>query len=186
LRRVDPREVVTGEANARWVRRKLQTATIAPEEHWSELAGGNVEVRLVRADHRHRPMPHRPNDAHGMLVRAEGVTIWFAGDTSLYDEMADLPDLAGSDIDLALLPIGGWGPRLSPGHMDGWQAAQAAGKVGARLVVPIHWGTFAPVRMAGPWMDRPAVHLEEELGELADGPRLVRPAPGEVLELGDD
>ena len=71
--------------------------------------------------------------------------------------MADLPALAGGPIDLALVPVGGWGPRLSGGHMDPVQAARACAGVGARAAVPVHWGTLhAPVsrRLPPGWMDR--------------------------------
>ena len=71
--------------------------------------------------------------------------------------MADLPALAGGPIDLALIPVGGWGPRLSGGHMDPVQAARACVTVGARAAVPVHWGTLhAPVsrRLPPGWMDR--------------------------------
>ena len=84
-----------------------------PPTTWHPVGPG-VEVLLVRADHEARPMPHRPNGATGMLLRGGGVVVWFAGDTSLHPDMALLPELAGAPVDLALLPVGGWGPRLSP------------------------------------------------------------------------
>ena len=111
----------------------------------------------MRADHEARPMPHRPNGATGMLLRGGGVVVWFAGDTSLHPDMALLPELAGAPVDLALLPVGGWGPRLSPGHMGPVEAADATARSGARHVIPIHYGTLHPVR-AGPrhaWTGRP-------------------------------
>ena len=85
-------------------------------------------------------MPHRPNAANGFLVTTPAYRIWFAGDTSPFPAMADLPALAGGPIDLALIPVGGWGPRLSGGHMDPVQAARACVTVGARAAVPVHWG----------------------------------------------
>ena len=93
------------------------------EHEWESL--GRVDVRLVRADHHHRPMPHRPNDAHGHLVRGRSATVWVAGDTSLHPEMADLPRQAGRAGDVAVVPVWGWGPRLSAGHMHPGQAAEA-------------------------------------------------------------
>ncbi len=49
-------------------------------------------------------------------------TVWFAGDTALHDAMADLVPLG---LDLALVPVGGWGPNLGPGHLDPAGAVEA-------------------------------------------------------------
>ena len=50
-------------------------------------------------------------EAVGYEVEAGGRRVYFAGDTDLFDEM---DELAGR-IDVALLPIAGWGPRLGAG-----------------------------------------------------------------------
>ncbi|NUS50356.1 MAG: MBL fold metallo-hydrolase, partial [Nocardioidaceae bacterium] len=148
--------VLTGHVNAAWLRRR-GLAGVGLDDRWHSLGEG-VEVRLVRAVHHSRPMPHRPNGAHGHLVRSPEGTAWLAGDTSLFDEMADLPALAGVDeIDLAVVPIGGWGPRLSAGHMGPGEAARACAMTRARWALPVHWGTLHPPVMhhLSDWMDRP-------------------------------
>ena len=63
-------------------------------------------------------MPHRPNDAHGQLVRGPSGIAWIAGDTGLFPEMAGLTAMAGGPIDVAVVPVWGWGPKLSAGHTD--------------------------------------------------------------------
>jgi L-ascorbate metabolism protein UlaG (beta-lactamase superfamily) len=152
--------LLTGPRNAAFLtKRKLPGVALDHErDEWYDVGGSGVQVRLVRADHHSRPMPHRPNDAYGHLVRTPTARVWLAGDTSLYPEMADLPDLAGGPIDLAVVPVGGWGPRLSGGHLDPDQAARACALVGARAAMPYHWGTFyVPSRSNSPagWMGRP-------------------------------
>ena len=67
-------------------------------------------------------------------------SIYFAGDTGFFAGMADLQGRA----DIALLPIGRWGPHPGPGHLDADGAATVAGLISARVVVPIHWGTLYP------------------------------------------
>ena len=52
--------------------------------------------------------------------------------------------LAGS-IDIALLPVSGWGSKVGPGHLDPLRAAQSLPLLKPRLAVPIHWGTFSPL-----------------------------------------
>ena len=179
LRMLGNAPVVTGPANAAWLRRRgLQG--VAPEG-WRDLGGG-VVVRLVEAVHHARPMPHRPNETHGHLVRAGDTVVWFAGDTELYDGMTELPGYADRDrVDLAVVPIGGWGPRLSPGHMGPEEAATACAMTRSRWALPVHWGSLHPPLMGrlGGWMDRPLVHFEEALARTAPRCRLVRAGPGE-------
>jgi L-ascorbate metabolism protein UlaG (beta-lactamase superfamily) len=163
------------------VKRRLQGVDL--DDSWYAVGDSGVQVRLVRADHHSRKMPHRPNDAYGHLVRGPAFRIWLAGDTSLYPEMADLPELAGGPLDLAVVPIGGWGPRLSGGHMDPEQAARACAVVEARAAVPYHWGTFhVPSQRDTPrgWMDQPGPAFAAALAEHAPAceARVLR--PGEV------
>ncbi|WP_181310022.1 MBL fold metallo-hydrolase [Nocardioides campestrisoli] len=177
--------VLTGPDNARWATRRGLRG-VAPEG-WATV--GAAQVRLVPAVHHDRPLPHRPQDAHGHLLRARGTTVWFAGDTELYPAMADLPGLAGADrLDVAIVPIGGWGPRLSGGHMGPEQAARACATTGARYALPVHWGTLhAPLmRQVGGWFDRPLDAFVSAVAVGAPGCEVVRVAPGEpwTLDLG--
>lgn len=101
-----------------------------------------VSVRAVRAEHDGRRLPGSSTrgPALGYLIEHDDTRIWFAGDTGLFPGMAEL-----GEVDVAVLPVGGWGPTLGPGHLDPEQAARAARLVRARHVVPVHYGTFWPV-----------------------------------------
>jgi L-ascorbate metabolism protein UlaG (beta-lactamase superfamily) len=82
--------------------------------------------------------------ALGFVVEGETRT-WYAGDTGLFDGMADL-----APLDLALIPVGGWGPTLSAdGHLDAVAAAEAVHRVKASWAVPVHYGTFWPIGFSG-------------------------------------
>ena len=178
--------VLTGAANARWLRAHGVEGVAIGDRSWWRVPGTLVEVRLVPAVHGHRPMPHRPNAAHGFLVRGGGRVVWFAGDTAPFPAMAHLPELAGGPIDLALVPVGGWGPRLSGGHMDPVQAAHACAVAGARAAVPVHWGTLhAPAsrRLPPGWMDRAGAAFEVALERFAPGCRAVVLEPGEAVDV---
>jgi len=72
--------------------------------------------------------------------------VYFAGDTDLFAGMAGLADC----LQVALLPIAGWGPRLPPGHLDPERAATALRMLRPRIAVPIHWGTYRPFYGHGP------------------------------------
>ena len=72
--------------------------------------------------------------------------IYFPGDTQIFPEMADF----SQNLDLALLPVWGWGPDKGKLHMGPKEAAEALTLLHPRLAVPIHWGTYIPLGMR--WM----------------------------------
>jgi L-ascorbate metabolism protein UlaG (beta-lactamase superfamily) len=104
---------------------------------------GAVTVTATAADH---VIGRRGVDAAPVGFLVEGSKrLYFAGDTDLFDGMGAL---GGGDLDLALLPVWGWGPTLGPGHLDPERAARAAALLSPRIAVPIHWGTFYPAGLA--------------------------------------
>jgi L-ascorbate metabolism protein UlaG (beta-lactamase superfamily) len=102
---------------------------------------GPLSVEAVPAAHpgRRPPLGTRA-EAVGYIVTGANRS-YFAGDTDLFEGMGEL----GSTIDLALLPIAGWGPRVGTGHLNSTTAAEALRLLRPRIAVPIHWGTFYPV-----------------------------------------
>jgi L-ascorbate metabolism protein UlaG (beta-lactamase superfamily) len=64
-----------------------------------------------------------------------------AGDTGLFPAMR----LLAGRVDVALLPVGGWGPTLGRGHLDPRGAAEAVAQVHPAIAMPIHWGALYPV-----------------------------------------
>lgn len=186
LRALGAVPVLAAPSSARWLARQGLDAVALPPGRWWRSPAADVRVRTAPADHGHRPMPHRPNAATGFVVRGGGLTVWFAGDTGPTPALATVPRLAGAPVDLALVPVGGWGPRLSGGHLDPVAAARACAAVGARVAVPVHWGTLhAPAarRLPPGWMDRAGPAFAAAAHRFA--PRCVVRvlAPGEALDL---
>ncbi len=112
-----------------------------------ELAEGEtyiddvLRVRAVAALHHGRREPFGPHaHAIGFVIEAGPACVYFAGDTDIYPGMAHLAE----EVDVALLPVWGWGPNLGPGHLDPRRAAEAAALIGPRYAVPVHWGTLFP------------------------------------------
>ncbi|WP_370618751.1 MBL fold metallo-hydrolase [Mumia sp. Pv 4-285] len=105
------------------------------------LAG--VEVQVLEADHpesRHR-WSRRVSPPLGFRVVGPGDrSFWFPGDTGPRTDVSHV-----APVDLALVPVGGWGPTLGEDHVDPVQAADLVAQVGARWAVPVHWGTFWPL-----------------------------------------
>jgi L-ascorbate metabolism protein UlaG (beta-lactamase superfamily) len=88
------------------------------------------------------PAEHGSERAVGYLVSGS-VRVYFAGDTDFFEAMRDV-----AGLDLALLPIAGWGPRLPPGHLDPLRAAQALELLHPRVAIPIHWGTYTRIGLS--------------------------------------
>ncbi|SHG76311.1 L-ascorbate metabolism protein UlaG, beta-lactamase superfamily [Jatrophihabitans endophyticus] len=104
-----------------------------------ELRLGTLHVTAVPARHPgDRPGRRLRAAAVGYVIRGRTGSVWFAGDTGAFPA---LRELRGA-VDLALLPVGGWGPTLGPDHLDPRQAAGVAALVAPRRAVPIHWGTL--------------------------------------------
>ena len=99
---------------------------------------GDIVVEAVHAAHDGRRNPFGPPVAALGYLLEGPVSVYFAGDTDLF---AGMSDLAGR-VDVALLPVGGWGPRVPAGHLDPDRAAQAVARIRPKLAVPIHWGTL--------------------------------------------
>jgi L-ascorbate metabolism protein UlaG (beta-lactamase superfamily) len=117
---------------------------------------GPVTLTATPAAHDGRRVPFGPRAAAvGYLVSTARTVAYFAGDTDLFAGMADL----SSRLDVALLPVWGWGPNLGPGHLDPWRAAEAVALLRPRHAVPVHWGTLFPYGLAPLYRDllnRPA------------------------------
>jgi L-ascorbate metabolism protein UlaG (beta-lactamase superfamily) len=81
----------------------------------------------------------------GFVVDLGGVRIYHAGDTIHFDGMEDI--LTGLGIDVALLPINGRDAeregRGIVGNMDHREAAWLASRIGAGVLVPMHYDLFA-------------------------------------------
>lgn len=143
---------------------------------------GQLSITATHAEHNGaRYRFSKQAESLGYLINGSS-RIYFAGDTELFPEMKDL---AGR-IDVALLPVWGWGPNLGSGHMDPHQAAQALQLLRPDIAIPIHWGTFLPFGLK--WVlpriltepPRVFASFAEKLAPQVD---VVILEPGESFEL---
>jgi L-ascorbate metabolism protein UlaG (beta-lactamase superfamily) len=88
-------------------------------------------------------------------------------------------------LDVALVPIWGWGPSLGPGHLDPAGAAAAVALIGPRLVIPIHWATYLPYhyRADHPLLREPGRAFAAAMRLRAPEVEVALLAPGESLEV---
>ena len=142
---------------------------------------GSVVVRAVPAVHSGFRPPLGPTAPPlGYVVRGSR-SVYFAGGTDLFDAMGEL----GGPIDIALIPVWGWGPTLGRGrHLDPLRAAQALRLIRPRAAVPIHWGTYWPHALGRVFPERPVeppAAFVEYAAELAPGVQTVPTAVGDVV-----
>jgi L-ascorbate metabolism protein UlaG (beta-lactamase superfamily) len=144
----------------------------------STIAG--IEIEAVRADHDGRRHPlSKYMSALGFILHGPA-RVYFAGDTDLFDGMSEF---AGR-VDVALLPIWGWGPRLPDGHLNPESAARATALIRPDVVVPIHWGTLRSVgTRADGDPSTPARTFAANVASLAVATQVRILGPGESMPL---
>jgi L-ascorbate metabolism protein UlaG (beta-lactamase superfamily) len=144
------------------------------------VKAAGAEIRAVRALHdaRRRPWLGPAAEPLGFIIGPRPL-VYFAGDTDLYDAMADL-----APIDVALLPVAGWGPRLGPGHMNAGRAARAAALLRPHVAIPIHWGTFHPAyARRGAWFTQPPLEFAARVAAVAPSVDVRVLMPGESTSV---
>jgi L-ascorbate metabolism protein UlaG (beta-lactamase superfamily) len=147
------------------------------------ISFGDVRVTAVPAIHNgHRDRTWgQPIQPLGYLIEASDMTVYFAGDTDLFPEMSEL-----GPLDVALLPIWGWGSSVGAGHLDPERAARALQMLRPRLAVPIHWGTFYPLglrRLQPEPLTEPPLEFARLAGRLAPEVEVRVLEPGSETEL---
>ena len=162
--------------------RKRKFEAIVEVEVGDTLSIGSLTVRAVPAEHDASRGPFGVSaQPIGYVVRGSR-SVYFAGDTDLFDGMSEL-----GPLDLALVPIWGWGPGLGAGHLDPERAAEAVARLRPGLAIPIHWGTYFPIHLglrgAPRFIDRPPAAFLAALAEAAPDVAVKVLRPGESLEL---
>jgi L-ascorbate metabolism protein UlaG (beta-lactamase superfamily) len=181
LRKVDRDVPVLASPGARRFLERHGFATVVELAPGESTRIGEVAVTATEAWHPGGGRFERGSEAIGFLLGSSR-RVYFAGDTDLFDGMDGL----GGDLDLALLPIWGWGPTIGPGHLDPERAARAAALLSPRIAIPIHWGTLYPFGLArlrpGP-LRSPPRQFVARMRELAPQVEARVLAPGEATSV---
>jgi L-ascorbate metabolism protein UlaG (beta-lactamase superfamily) len=140
---------------------------VAEVEPGEEVQIGALTVCPTYAKHNGTRLPFFGVSALTLGYTITGsCRIYFAGDTDLFDGMAEI----GRGLDVALVPVWGWGPSAGHGHLDPRRAAEALRLLRPLLAVPIHWGTYAPLgfgRLQTALLADPATAFRRHAAELA-------------------
>jgi N-acyl-phosphatidylethanolamine-hydrolysing phospholipase D len=103
------------------------TLTCLPSQHWSRRIGQGRNQTLWCS----------------WLLDSGEHRYYFAGDTGYFHGFREF-GRRFDPIDVAMLPIGAYAPRwfMRYQHMDPEEAYRAFVDLGARFMLPMHWGTF--------------------------------------------
>lgn len=155
---------------------------VAREMRAGDAVGiGAVRIVATPANHTGFRPPFGPRGGCLGFIVEGSVRAYFAGDTDLFPQMAAL-----GPIDVALLPVAGWGPTVGPGHLNPLRAARALRLIRPKIAVPIHWGTLAPMGMHfrhWAYQRRPPLDFLAYARALAPDVEVRVLAPGEALDL---
>ncbi len=138
---------------------------------WYQKYNTDKDIEIVYLPTKHRSN-RSLNDVNktlwgAFLIRAGGKTIYFGGDSGYGGHYTDVGKLF-PNIDVAMIAIGAYSPRwfMSPNHHDPELAARAFNDTKARLMIPMHYGTFdladeprgEPQRLLKSLVERGEVH----------------------------
>lgn len=147
-----------------------------------ETTVGHLRILAVPASHDDGRTPRSRVRAAALGYVISGTrSAWFGGDTGLFDEMKAI-----GPVDLALVPVWGWGWTLGPGHLDPAGAAEAMRLIGPAQAVPIHWGTLWPIgchRVRPDRFHRPGDEFASLAARTAPSTDVRVLAPGDTLPL---
>ena len=132
-----------------------------PAMHWG--------ARFIHDTHR---------DYGGYIVRAGGRSVYHCGDSAYFPGFAEIG--ARHDIDVALMPIGAYdAPSGRPVHMNPEEAVRAFIELGAKVLIPMHYGTFP---LGNEPHDEPVERLLMEADRLGISEQVLIPEEGVGIE----
>lgn len=170
----------------RWFQRRGFART-TELKWWESVARDDLTVTFVPARHWSRRTPFDQNRSWwGGYVISDGTTqIYHAGDSAQFNGFAEI-GRRFPNLNAALLPIGAYEPRwfMEHQHLNPEQATDALQATGAKVMLPLHYGTF---QMTDEPLCEPLHWLERcwECHPVAERARLRLPAVGETVLLTD-
>jgi L-ascorbate metabolism protein UlaG (beta-lactamase superfamily) len=137
--------------------------TMTPCRHWG--------ARMFKDTHRHYG---------GYVIESGQQSIYHSGDTAYFDGFAEIGRRLSPQI--ALMPIGAYFPdSYRSVHTSPEEAVRGFLEVGAKWMVPMHYGTF---RLGREPMDEPLRRLRAEADRLRIADRVKVLEEGETLRAG--
>jgi len=132
---------------------------LAWKEHTTfRNAKGDLQIEAVEVKHWGERWPsERPRGYNGYVLRREGKSLLFGGDTALTPAFAE--HRSRGPFQVAIMPIGAYRPWIW-NHCTPEQALEMADAAGAQHLVPVHHQTF---KLSEEPMSEPIERLEAAL-----------------------
>jgi len=113
-------------------------------EWWESVMVCGLFITLVPSKHWSKRTPFDTNKAlwGGYVIQNDEHTIYHSGDTAAGEHFKEIGERF--DIDEAFLPIGAYRPEkiMKHYHTNPPEALEAAADLGAKTIIPVHYGTF--------------------------------------------
>ena len=180
IRQVSGSADVIAPRGAAGLMRRAGVESLAELEVGEGVDAAGIRVEATPADHHGARHPFAKQILSlGYLFKTESAAVYFAGDTDLFDGMGELR----GRVDVALIPVAGWGPKVGSGHLDADRAARAVEMIRPRLAVPIHWGTYAAPLYRIPDLSAPPREFAELVAARTPEVEVRVLGPGEATHL---
>jgi len=156
----------------------IPPAQVQELDWWEHVEVAGVELHAAPARHFSGRSPRMSNRTLWMSWALLGPQhrAWFSGDTGPFDAgVAEIARRYGP-LDMAMIETGAWHPAWGDIHLGPQQAVRMHRLLGAKALLPVHWGTFNLALHA--W-DEPILHIQELAARYELG--LLAPLAGQTL-----
>ena len=159
--------------------RRLGFPAIHEVKVWDRLLFNEIEIIHTPSHHWGARFLHDTHrDYGGYIVRAGGKSIFHCGDSAYFDGFHEIGKR--HEIDIALMPIGAYeAPSGRDVHMNPEEAVRAFADLGAKVMIPMHYGTFP---LGNEPHEEPVERLLMEADRLGISDRVLIPEEGVGIE----
>ena len=159
--------------------KRLGFPAIHEMQIWDTLDFANLEIIHTPSHHWGARFIHDTHrDYGGYIIRAGGKSVFHCGDSAYFDGFKEIGERY--EIDVALMPIGAYeSPSGRDVHMNPEEAAQAFADLGAKVLIPMHYGTFP---LGNEPQDEPVERLLREADRLGISDQVMIPEEGVGIE----
>ena len=146
---------------------------------WDELNFGHLNISHTPSHHWGARFIHDTHrDYGGYVIRAGGKSVFHCGDSAYFDGFHEIGKRY--HIDIALMPIGAYeSPSGRDVHMNPEEAVRAFADLGAKVMIPMHYGTFP---LGNEPQGEPVERLLMEADRLGISHQILIPEEGVGIE----
>jgi L-ascorbate metabolism protein UlaG (beta-lactamase superfamily) len=158
--------------------KKLGFSTVHEMDIWELLNFDELEIIHTPAMHWGARFFHDTHrDYGGYIIRSQGKNIFHCGDSAYFPGFKEIGERY--DIDIALMPIGAYdAPSGRNVHMNPEEAIQAFSDLDAKILIPMHYGTFP---LGNEPIHEPVIRLLSEAERLSFSDRVMILQEGESM-----